>query len=352
MVQGFQLSGNFLVSRKSFPQHRRDDSDPVSCLPIRRWRTREQQRNSEMNHPVAKALSLHSPSRFRYSICTLISDPAEYRAMVDSFIAAGFDPSWSEYLYLDNTAATTADAYQGCNAFLNSAQGDYIILCHQDVRLNQDRLEQLEACIREMDQRDPAWALLGNAGGVREGEIAICLSDPGGKYNSGSFPKQVQSLDENFILARRSANLSLSHDLSGFHLYGTDLCVVARLLGRTAWVINFALHHKSRGTTGFDFIQARQQLIAKYSRTRLAAYVQTPCTTVSVCNSDWAGERATFKFLYDIGKGRYAQARSADFEHALRESLGHKYALHWVCYKLGRPWQNLKAFLAKSRGRK
>ncbi len=59
-------------------------------------------------------------------------------------------------------------------------------------------------------------------------------------------PIRVGSLDENFIVVKRQANLALSHDMSGFHLYGTDLCIIADILGRTSYVVDFHLCHKAR----------------------------------------------------------------------------------------------------------
>ena len=55
----------------------------------------------------------------------------------------------------------------------------------------------------------------------------------------GELPAKVHTLDENFIVVRRAANLSLSHDLDGFHLYGTDLCLIADVLGGNRYVIDF-----------------------------------------------------------------------------------------------------------------
>ena len=55
----------------------------------------------------------------------------------------------------------------------------------------------------------------------------------------GELPAKVHTVDENFIVVRRATNLSLSHDLDGFHLYGTDLCVIADILGGNCYVIDF-----------------------------------------------------------------------------------------------------------------
>ncbi len=187
------------------------------------------------------------PSPVRYSICTLVNNLAEYEQMVRSFIQGGFDPAFCEYLYLDNSQANRFDGFSGYNHFLHQARGEYIILCHQDIYLLKDGIEELEQRMRELEQLDPDWALFGNAGGIALGNRAVHITDPDGDHNTGIFPSEVNSLDENFIVVKRSANLSLSRDLSGFHFYGTDICLVARLRGYRAWVVDFNLFHKSRG---------------------------------------------------------------------------------------------------------
>ena len=67
-----------------------------------------------------------------------------------------------------------------------------------------------------------------------------------------------------FIVVKRSANLSLSRNLKGFHLYGTDICLVAELLGYSAYAIDFKLLHKSYGNPNDNYYDILKQLIAKY----------------------------------------------------------------------------------------
>ena len=52
----------------------------------------------------------------------------------------------------------------------------------------------------------------------------------------GTVPGRVETLDECFILMRRSRPVVGSYDLGGFHFYGPDLCLQAELLGGSAHV--------------------------------------------------------------------------------------------------------------------
>ena len=302
-----------------------------------------------MSHPYAKELCPSASCRYRYSICTLVTKWDEYCAMIDSFIGAGFAPEICEYLYVDNRTGNKADGYQGFNGFLSSAQGQYIILCHQDIALY-DRIEQLDRCIRELDQADRTWALLGNAGSTESGTNVMRITDPSGSHSADKLPARVETLDENFILARRSANLCVSHDLTGFHFYGADLCQVARAVGCTAWVVNFSLYHGSSGSRDALFFQSRRQVLEKYRRTYRLGALQTPSAVLPVSSSTWVNQRAVFRALYDLRKRSRRQGTIGETEKRLMDAYAlsaSAYALHWVYYKLTNPFSNLSRSIAK-----
>ena len=50
-----------------------------------------------------------------FSICTLVSNRKLYEQMCESFRLGGFSGGDVEYLYIDNTAGNTFDAYAGLN---------------------------------------------------------------------------------------------------------------------------------------------------------------------------------------------------------------------------------------------
>lgn len=203
-----------------------------------------------------------------YSVCTLVTKERDYAEMRSSFQAGGFDAGAVEYLYIDNCSGNRFDAYQAVNTFLLRAKGRHIILCHQDIVLMEDGRDRLDRIIAELDRLDPAWALFGNAGSTLADTEALRISHPHQDDASvgGPFPVRVNSLDENFIVVKRSANLAVSHDLSGFHFYGLDLCVIADILGRNAYVVDFHLRHKSGGTLDAVYFDARTSVTNKYKR--------------------------------------------------------------------------------------
>jgi hypothetical protein len=232
---------------------------------------------------VAYAGSRSAP---RYTIGTLVTSPEQYGAMRESFAARGFDSDTCEFLYLDNRGPNQTGAYRGLNALLHAARGDYVILCHQDVRLLSDDIDTLDLRLAELSSRDDDWALAGNAGGLAPGVLAHRISDPhGADRNSGDLPQRVMSLDENFIVVKRSARVGCSVNLEGFHFYGPDLCLNADMAGHSAWVIDFHLLHLSGGTKSPDFFAAEEAFRAKWSHALRPRWMQTTCALLRLTGS-------------------------------------------------------------------
>lgn len=255
----------------------------------------------------------------KYSICTLLTDIEQYKDALSSFCEAGFIEPECEFIYIDNSEKNKYDGYTGINKFLQVAKGDYIILCHQDLILHADKKDKLDCIINDMANLDPDWALLGNAGGNVPGQQIYHLTEYTGEENHymrrGAFPSKVDSLDENFIVVKKSANLSTSNNLSGFHLYGTDLCMIARILGYSAYVVDFHLWHlggastKAPITKGAHVISsldiAKKNLIRKYQHVFSPRYIQTTCTVFYISGSKLKNFLFNRKKFFSLQKRLY-----------------------------------------------
>lgn len=226
----------------------------------------------------------------RYTIATLVSDRAQYAAMRESFRDGGFLDTDCEYLFVDNMGPVQTDAYRGLNALLNAAHGPIVILCHQDVRLLEDRRAHLDERLNELQRHDPDWALAGNAGGVAPGNLALRITDPHGKnQREGDLPQRVFSLDENFIILRRDARLGFSRDLNGFHFYGADICLHAAQMGYSAYVIDYHLEHLSPGKKGADFGTMEAAFRKKWERALSPRWIQTTCSLMRLSGDPVGG---------------------------------------------------------------
>lgn len=248
-----------------------------------------------------------------YSICTLVTNKQQYIDMLESIKNAGFTEERCEFLYIDNTEKNKYDAYSGVKQFFNIAKGKYIILCHQDLVFHKDKIDKLDNVIEEISRKDPNWALLGNAGGTVPGQQAYLLTEFDGNHlERGKLPFKVNSLDENFILVKKSANIGISNDLHGFHMYGTDLCMIANILGYACYVVDFHLWHlggasteapKIKGqhaTNTFDTM--RKKIIDKYQRVFSPRFIQTTCTIFYVSNSKIKNFLFNNKHIFSIQK--------------------------------------------------
>jgi hypothetical protein len=312
-----------------------------------------------MNHPTpAREIELKRRSRVAYSICSLVTNVEEYNEMVASFISGGFTSEDCEFLYIDNSRGNKADAYMGYNEFLSGAQGDYIILCHQDILLKFDRRPDLERQIAAVEAVDPAWGLLGNAGGNLLGMAAGRVSHPLVESSPRVHqPWAARSLDENFILVRRRANLGVSRDLQGFHFYGTDICTIARIMGWSAWVVDFHLFHKSTGSFSEAFYTAKREVEEKYRAAMAGHFVQTTCAAVALggcaCQQrswDQQERKLRFKEIYDARRRRRSPDGNAAENGKKLPALSEGwYAYYWLERKLTRPIENLARAIRRLR---
>lgn len=241
------------------------------------------------------------PPAFAFSVCTLVTRPDQYARMLLSYRAAGFGDD-CEFLCIDNSNGNVYDAFSGYDAFLVEARGRHIILTHQDIELPFDDRAVLEERLRELDARDPHWGVCGNAGGVAVGEVALRISDPHGDDQvRGTLPQRVYTLDENFMVARRSANLALSRDLSGYHMYGPDLCVMTDVKGDSCWVIDFHLRHLSGGTMDDSFASSVEAFERKWARAFRSRWVQTTVVAVFLSGTRLVRNAATSRIGRALG---------------------------------------------------
>ena len=221
--------------------------------------------------------------KYRYSICTMVTDYEQYDMMLASFIQKGFTLEFCEFFHIDNTRTNKEFPFAGYNRFLNYSSAEYVIFCHQDVRLEADDFHVLNRVLEQLCVLDPNWAVVGNAGGKASGDVAINIIHPQRTDRSKDvFPVKVFSLDENFIIIRNSKRIGFSGDLDLFHFYGTDICLHAELMGWSCYVVDFLLKHLSIGNKDTKFIEARNIFEKRWDQALRARKIRTTCTTTFI----------------------------------------------------------------------
>ncbi len=210
-----------------------------------------------------------------FSICTIVTNNDDYQLMKESFVQQGFDEG-CEYLVADNIAVNKFNAFQAIRRFIKEAQGEYIVIVHQDVRCH-DNIVKLKNILGKLQQKDHKWAVCGNAGASGYKQLYYHLDNNGDIKTSNNLPARVYSLDENLLIIKNSAGLTISSDLEDFHLYGTDLCIIADFLGYSCYVVDFMVTHLSEG----NLVQLDKHVpafIEAYSHKLRERFVQTTCT--------------------------------------------------------------------------
>ncbi|WP_087621044.1 hypothetical protein [Acinetobacter populi] len=218
---------------------------------------------------------------------TLVTRMEEYREMVESAKNSGFDREDIEFNYFDNKKNNTFDGFSGFNFAIKNTDAEYLIFCHQDIIFKYDDFKKLEVCLNELEDLDPLWVLAGNAGANEFGDVFIKIIDPNGFHDQGPLPQKVKCLDENFIIINMKRNISCSYNLSGFHLYGLDICQNADYLGLNSYVINFLIEHKSAGKVDITFHNGFKKYMELQRERKSMRLYTTLCATKFVTSSSF-----------------------------------------------------------------
>jgi hypothetical protein len=234
---------------------------------------------------IAHTTLNHSSKKYhrQFLICTLVTNWDEYELMKNSFAECGFLPDSTAFLAADNVKENTYDAYNAITSFIQHNDAEYLVIVHQDVRCV-DSKQQLLNCLQNLTQLDSKWAICGNAGAMGYHNDMIYITNNGKIVKSNNLPALANSLDENFLVLNSTNPISIAANISGFHLYATDLAITADFLGYTCYVIPFMVNHLSLG----NLVELQKNIspfVFTYGLKFRSRYIQTPCTKFFLSNS-------------------------------------------------------------------
>lgn len=245
-----------------------------------------------------------------FHICTITNKLDIYAEMKASFIEAGFTENQCRYSLFDNSQGNRYEPYSSLKFIQANTSEPYIIFCHQDILINQGYgFEQLIQVIKELDEKDPRWAVLGNAGVNNDYEFVVKISDPNNfEPWQGELPQPVHALDENFLVINSTADFTSSPDLSGFHLYGSDFCLNAILKGYSCYVIDFYITHLSGGNRDQNFWNLKGKFQEKWNQKFDFCYATGNCSIMFLSKHRWLHfiftKQQVRKFLLSFALGR------------------------------------------------
>ena len=275
-----------------------------------------------------------------FSICTIVNDWVKYESYQQSWLNMGFGGRDCEFLVSDNSSSNKLDGFQSSRLFLDQARGQYIIMAHLDSRPSETK-EKVLKLLQHLETLDPKWAVAGNAGinqvGLTFITLGLKMPKVSGKKGAKGY-NLVHTLDENLLIVKAEARLSLSYDLEGFHLYGLDLCDVARRLGRTCYVAPMRWYHGSHGTLNTAFYQKVSEFESKMRNYRWPKLWATNCTFLTVSRSPLARAWARAQACWLLRKNEYhTEGERRDLWKAAKKEtlLFPAYALLWLYKKSG-----------------
>lgn len=168
-------------------------------------------------------------------------------SVLQSSLLASPDLAGGVEIHVQRRASSAARAY---NAALDASQGEVLIFLHQDIYLPPGWLDRLAGILTLVSSSDPHWGVLGVFGTSKDGIGRGVVHSTGMNQTFGApFQgiKEVETLDEVMLITRRSSGLRFDEGLEGFHLYGADFCLQARLRGMRSYAAALFCIHNSSG---------------------------------------------------------------------------------------------------------
>lgn len=190
----------------------------------------------------------------RLAIFCMTNDP---RRLANNLARSELVTSGRAPLHLDHSAASAA---RSINEALQRIDRDYVAICHQDVFLPDNWAEMFTRAIRTIETQDPDWAVIGAVGRMADGTIVGQVWSSGIGRTVGSRPTSPQDcscFDEMLLIIRRGA-VEADENLPGFHLYGTDIPLIAAARGLRSYVADLPVVHNDlfHAQLGTDYSRA------------------------------------------------------------------------------------------------
>jgi Glycosyltransferase like family len=216
------------------------------------------------------------------------------------------DASSARDVVLQRGYTSAASAY---NAALETSRARIVVFAHQDVYFPQGWLARVDSAIAKIEATDPHWGVLGvwgvRANGKHTGHLycAGLQEEIGERFEDG---RPVRTLDEVVLIVRRDARLRFDAGLTGFHLYGTDICLTAASQGMGCYAISAYCVHN---TNGYAFLPYQFWRDALYIRRKWWSQlpIDTPCLRITVgCQPmiTWNARRFVNAALGRVNPGR------------------------------------------------
>jgi hypothetical protein len=205
--------------------------------------------------PNDNVLRSYKRKNYTFSIITLVNNKEQYNNFLNDLKNQKYSNNF-EVIALPNFN----NEYKGCSEALNIgkdlAEGEYVIYCHQDLRVPENWLSKISEHINNTSN----FGFLGMAGVKykvsNENDGAVYLTNEkqldfyrrtiGNKF-------EIQCLDELCIIGKRSDIFRFDEsNFDHYHWYGADICLQALSSGRKNYAIDADCTHLSDGVSNIS----------------------------------------------------------------------------------------------------
>jgi GT2 family glycosyltransferase len=188
----------------------------------------------------------------KFSIVTIVNDKDQYINFLNDVKKQKYDYD-VEIIALPNFDNLYTSAAEALNIGLDVSESEYVILCHQDLRVPENWLETIHEHIKNIRIKLDDFGVLGVAGSWNDkrGDGGISyLNDSNTIQAKKVYPNfvEVQCLDEACLIVKKENSYRFdSQSFTGYHGYGSDLCLTYIVNGKKNFAINAPCDHLSDG---------------------------------------------------------------------------------------------------------
>jgi GT2 family glycosyltransferase len=182
----------------------------------------------------------------KFSIVTVVSNEEQYTNFLNDLKLQDCEFDF-EIVSLPNFNGEYDNCAAALNVGIGLSESEYVIMCHQDLRVPSNWLSNIFDKIREFIIGDITFGVLGMAGSWvnrydSDGVIYLSGNTHDTKY------KEVQCLDELCLIIKSGNSIRFDEErFPHFHCYGSDLCLSYLSKGYRNFAINCPCTHLSDG---------------------------------------------------------------------------------------------------------
>lgn len=196
-----------------------------------------------------------------------------------NFLASGiFSGNHPHEIIIQKKFNSASIAY---NDGIEKCKNDLMVFTHQDMYFPEGWDKTLKEDLHLIEQQDPKWGVIGCFGIDHTGTGHGYIYCNGQKKILGkkTAPKKIRVLDEIVLIFKKSSGLKYDPLLPGFHMYGTDICLISESGSRQNYAIsNLAVHNTLRiKFLAADFMKSLEYIRKKYKK---MMPIITPCFNI------------------------------------------------------------------------